>query len=1385
MREARSPRRTRRTRRALALAFIAACALLVAGLFVATRSFALRAIVEPRLADALGAEVSIGHASLSGFTTVTLRDVVGVAPGVPTDASTVLVVERLDATLDWGAILAGRFGVREVRFDKPTLRLSQRVGTSTLNIANLNPSPGGSAPLELPLVVVRGGRVEFGEHDDAAYSRLATIEVDGSLSRSDKDRGIYQIALVESASSAESRAPKNPTPITLEGLYDPIRVEGRLMLENLDLASWGPQAAPSDVRDLWTRLRLEGEVERTEFVYSDRDGVRAEFHFADVALLLPIAADPQADLEFSPGPRAEPDRFMRISDAKGTATLGASGLHAQITGLIEDLPYRVVFDTTSLGLDAGFTIRFDTAEPFQVAQRPQLLPFAPPVVRRRIESFSSPTALMEARVVVTRGESRQDSPAPVSIAGVLDFREGSASFADFPYPVRDMTARVRFDEDRIVIEEMTGKGPTGASMRVQGVIAPPTDGAMVDLQIVFDDLPLDDAFDAAMPSSRAGLLGSIFSREAESRLRDAGLLPDSFALGGVGTLDIRVFRAQGENSEYLWRARLSLPEAGLLVDRFPLPAIVEHATIEVTSEVAEVRIPVLRPLSGGEGDMLGNILLRDAGESVFVPTIMIRTQGTPIDERLLAAIPGGVGNPRTRDASDESGFNASDAVRALGLRGDAGAIARVLPRDNGELGFDVFLEFEGVACAPGGAPSDLVTELAGRVSVSEASLELSGLRGRLGAGPLAIDGSVGVADGALGAVDLRLDIGALDLASPFERLVAPFSSETASAIRAGIDAVALRGTLDSRVVVSADGSSGGGVGARVDISSLRSIEFNAIGDRIALSRSQGGASIDARQGGPMIAAFRDFSADASFAGEPPVRLALDGEFDASAWLSPRGSTAQREDARELRVAGEVRWPSAMTRALVRSFTPERTDTIDTALTGWGVRLLSDAHAIVRSGASQRPEVDAITLTPRSLSLTRKDHTIDLAVERGSILRRGGVILLDDLALRSEGVSLDLRGRATLGDAPSLDVDFTGSIERLDESRLAFLPGAAGDALRAATFRATRVTVDRAGLVIASSAPTLLGATIRFEGASFDVGGTDIADADGSVVLQIDTGDARPLDASLRFDSARVQRLRLGAGRARVIGADAGDSFLIPLFEADAYSGRVTGFGKITRARANAIGAPRTLEYQVEGQFSGVSLQGLRDDLAITGEQESTSTPGRSGQIDATIGVAGVAGAPSTRVGRGAVRVWGGEVVRLPLLSRLIELSNLQLPTGEELDFAHARFFLEGDRVMFEELGVASDSVTLTGQGHLRWPSLNLDLRVTSRAARRAPLLSDLFEAFRDELVTTRVTGPLTDPRYSVETLPTTRRFLDSIFGTRNDAVTRERPPARPIQPNDR
>ena len=125
---------------------------------------------------------------------------------------------------------------------------------------------------------------------------------------------------------------------------------------------------------------------------------------------------------------------------------------------------------------------------------------------------------------------------------------------------------------------------------------------------------------------------------------------------------------------------------------------------------------------------------------------------------------------------------------------------------------------------------------------------------------------------------------------------------------------------------------------------------------------------------------------------------------------------------------------------------------------------------------------------------------------------------------------------------------------------------------------------------------------------------------------------------------------------------------------------------------------------------------------------------------------------------------GARVMRLPLLLPLIEVSNLQVPRNDPLDFGEAVFILDGDRLIFERLGVFAQSVEIFGYGQMTLPDLALDLRFSSRATSRVPIVSRIIERLRDELVMTRVRGTVREPQVTTEQFTRTRRMLAGVMG---------------------
>jgi len=157
-----------------------------------------------------------------------------------------------------------------------------------------------------------------------------------------------------------------------------------------------------------------------------------------------------------------------------------------------------------------------------------------------------------------------------------------------------------------------------------------------------------------------------------------------------------------------------------------------------------------------------------------------------------------------------------------------------------------------------------------------------------------------------------------------------------------------------------------------------------------------------------------------------------------------------------------------------------------------------------------------------------------------------------------------------------------------------------------------------------------------------------------------------------------------------------------------------------------------------------------------------------GQADVWVTLTGRTGDAASRLGRGAIRVANGDVLRLPVVFSLVQMSNLLLPSDDSFRYMQAEFNLRGQTAHFESIAVLSDSVSLMGDGTVTLPDLALDMRFNSRSNKRIPVLSDVYEALRDEVVTTRVRGTVANPDIRSETLTTARGILDTLINPGRD-----------------
>jgi hypothetical protein len=1423
----RKPLTARRVWRKVRRGLLVFILLLLVGLLVLTRTGVTKSLVLPRLESALNLDISAGSVVIASDLSVVVRDARFRVPGLRGEAGEILRFDRLVARIDW-LRLPSPSAVVEVELEQPRLRLSQHKETGEINAASLAffGRVRGGEVAALPTVVVRNGAVELGEHDGAAYESLASVPLSGvlappkaggsgpslfSLTRAIGESGIEVTGLVGPGGVTFTLGgltlndwPDEAIPTRWRPLWAALDLDGRVVPRRVTISPEGDAEIEVAVDRVALNIPFAEDAARDGEPIRLAD-VNGSFIITDRML--------SADLSGRVGTLTERVVFdlwgfdANRSPFLARLTTEPFRLERDL-GLLDYVPAAVLEQLERFNRPEG-----DVEATIWLARgsRPEGQP-AP-----MTGSLELPPGLA---LVGDRGQIRLD--------GTLRMWNATAAYQGFPYPFTDMGGVFRFTRDRLEFGELRGTGPTGARLGGSGVIGPLGPNAAVDLDLRVDDLPIDEALIAVLSPSRRALVRGLFSeakhadlvaegllrsneeaaamharlgaieaeREAwttggmapgelgrldEERRRIEAALRDkpAFRLAGVADATIRVLRHEGEQSVWERDIRLSMDEVGLLSEYFALPTIGRRVEFSINEETTAFRVAEGSTLRGGEVSINARVQLGD-DDAQSIPEIDITATDVPIDDLLLHVIAG----PGEEGEAGGAGMLAR-VLHRLNLSGTLDSTAAIGP-ENGEIGYQIQTLVSGVNARVAGAGVDL-EGLVGTVSVSRdrVGLDLTGAVAVPGSSER-IDGARLTAaialppgaswteldeTGATPSIDASVALPEADLRVPAERLIAVFDEQTAARVAELRERYRPEGRLDieTRLVGTLGAGAVGTPDITVRAGGVRRLAFDAGEIRVEATSGQGEAVL--HLGEDRRADFRDFSVELGAGGVPGGRLRINDtiplrDLKGAAW--------------EARLDGG-RFESPLTKAA-----------IERAARGGLADLFAqrEPRGVFDLVLRHRPDDEFEgTLSPRSLTLAtpRGDARFDSA--GGSIEFGPGGGAISALRLDAPDASIGLRGGWTIeGERARLDLEIDGRAERLTPPLLGLAPDAVGSLFDAIgvhadgpiELRALRVETEgpMTGRAEGPGVPVRVTGTALVTDAGLRVG-IPVTELTGLISFKVVTGpgSAEPaFSVTVEADRWRLLGLRMTDGRAEALSGRDPGSILVPVLHADTHGGRFTGAVRVSpesRGERRYWADLQLAEVRLAPLLEDVSLaeggtlaDAVRDDLerAYPEEDWNKSQDRSRGLVNASFSLTGSSAGDAGRRGRGRVIVSGGPVVQLPLLTPLIEFSNLRLPVGDELRLGFASLYLDESGVTFEDLAVISESVELLGFGAMTWPGTDLDLRIRSQARERIPVLSTMVEAVRDELLTTRVQGPLADPRISTESFSATRRVMGSLFG---------------------
>ena len=914
--------------------------------------------------------------------------------------------------------------------------------------------------------------------------------------------------------------------------------------------------------------------------------------------------------------------------------------------------------------------------------------------------------------------------------------------------------------------------------------------------------------------------------EAESEVRAELDRVPVFEPGGEAFVRLRFIRKEGPVSIWTRDIRLSFPEVGFLTEMFPLPAIGTDVRVAIGEDELTLTVDNGRTLTGGTVTIDAFMDNSDAAKAASpdgntLPEIRVEAREIPIEPLLIRAVagPDSTGDDDPDNAGSMGPIRLASLFKRLGLDGTVDADADIVPtiRDNrSALDYTINATLKGLSADIAEADATM-TNGAGTATAQRDSVHFE-ITGDLAAntGPARADGATiaatitlpegadwgslreqnntpgsspgspnesGSTDPVRPRIDARVTLPSADLGIPAEPIVGLFDRNAEAKLadlrrryepagRLGIETT-IRGSLGPDFAATAD--------IRVALHTIDRVDFDYTGLRLAASASAGTATVLLAPQPSIV--FDAFAVDLHTISDTGVRTpagrlgilepVMIGEAFAT---SPLDITLE-----------SGRFESPLTRRSI-----ERLPTLVSLAETYQPRGLFDLE-LTRDGAGVyrgRARPSAVTVsTPRG--------GLAFPEAAGAVAFDGTTGSFQSVRLRSPSSAIDLDGIWSVNpDGTDLRLTIDAESAGLPAPMVGIAPQAIGeilDTLEVTVEGTTRVedlqVAMRAipGGLFADVAAT---GTARISDASLAIG-LPVSELTGSVSFSATRPDpAIParFELGIEADRARFKGLRVTGARARVLSGTEPGSVLIPDFVADAHGGRVSASVRISAPAGGTPGGAR--RYWTDLQVAEVRIAPLLEDVRVDPERtlaeevradldavlipadaEATeraiwdqSADRSRGLLSASLSLSGTVGTAEGRRGRGLVIAGGGPLVQLPLLTRLVEVSNLQIPIGEDLGLAYANLLLDGDRVVLEDFAVLSGRVELLGTGDLRLPEGTLDLRVRSRALNRIPVLTEVVESLRDELITTRIGGTIAEPEITPITLEETRRVLGSLIG---------------------
>jgi len=1046
----------------------------------------------------------------------------------------------------------------------------------------------------------------------------------------------------------------------------------------------------------------------------------------------------------------------------------------------------------------NFRLDQDPGETPRAVELPR--PVADTLAKFNLTGWSLTTQVEISRAKPTIAPDGTPIAAGIKTTGQAFIEDAIGAFQGFPYPLDNVRAHVEFDTERVTIHYLTADGSDNAKFRMAGWIAAPGTDLSISLSLTGRNIPLDDRFREGLSPAQQGVFDVMLHGPSYEEIRAEGLLPDEaaidearrqralvaaelarmraqpdgtvtadelmpverrldalntlveagpFELGGTVDLDLMIERPPGLEGSIGITGTVTVHKAGIVYGRFPYPIYVLGGVLNVEKDRVVIAdgpdgdgMPIATP-GGGYGRVTGEVRLEQTPDGPLVkPAILIDLHQDALSELLYAAMPL---TEQDRKATDIAALRPvprrSLIARLLagsGIEGWLNHTGFITADESGRPTFDFAVELYDATATPNAELFETMTELGlpspkglelesvhALVQITPDLVRLVDFTGTRGDARITANADVDLKANPI-ETNLQVEFDDLDIERYLIELTPGSARRTTTELW---DRYKPRGKYDAKLRYHSRGD----VAKQAELVIWpKQLRLMIDGEPVWLEANQGRIVLNRGQ-----VTFRGFKLDLRSGNRDEGTITLDGSYGLST------------DGNSLRLEGK--WEDGQLASPVITEALDLIGAVDHAARykQYDPSGAFDAEFSFRSPRADRPAEYQFTVRPRTLGFRLNDTPVFADMAPGSqVSFRPGLITLKELSGEHAGGVFRIDGEIDVSDLIDADVeiDYYGRVD--SPQLLALLPATVRNLITTLEVRGEqRVRLSDARLRVKQISEadntweTNFEGLLETKGAALNLGGVELAEIDGH--FDIRAGNTPDGGTSLEVEITATRALAMGRELTDVethLSMIPGTRRIsVPEFRARMYGGVIAGYAE--------IGLDADSRYEAAFDLGGVAMEGIISPNPDSTGRQATA----SGEMYASLRLNGLRNQPRTRRGRGAIRIVYGRMADMPIALRVLQLLELMPPVSGTLDFADVAFYINGDRLVFEKLFMECPTLQVLGDGEIRIPGFELDLRLRTRGT--VPVIRDIVAAVSDALFEVEVTGPITNPKARLIALP--------------------------------